>query len=61
MYVPNAFTPNYDGRNDEFIPFPVGMKQLNYFRVFNRWGQLLFTTNTLNKGWDGRFTGGRTG
>jgi gliding motility-associated-like protein len=57
IYTPNAFTPNADGRNDQFIPFPVGIKQLSYFRVFNRWGQLLFSTNTLNKGWDGRFTG----
>ncbi|HEY6504022.1 MAG TPA: gliding motility-associated C-terminal domain-containing protein, partial [Chitinophagaceae bacterium] len=57
IYVPNAFTPNNDGRNDQFIPYPVGIKQLNYFRVFNRWGQLLYSTTTLNKGWDGRLGG----
>jgi gliding motility-associated-like protein len=57
IYVPNAFTPNGDGRNETFVPFPVGIKQLSYFRVFNRWGQLVFSTSTLNKGWDGTLAG----
>ncbi len=55
IYVPTAFTPNGDGRNDRFLPVPVGIKSLNYFRVFNRWGQLLFQTKTLHDGWDGKF------
>jgi gliding motility-associated-like protein len=57
IYVPTAFTPNNDGKNDQFIPFPVGIKSYNYFRVFNRWGQLLFSTTRLNEGWDGRMGG----
>jgi gliding motility-associated-like protein len=57
IYMPTGFTPNGDGKNDQFIPFPVGIKKLNYFRVFNRWGQMLFTTVTLNRGWDGTFGG----
>ncbi|MBL7741570.1 MAG: gliding motility-associated C-terminal domain-containing protein [Chitinophagaceae bacterium] len=57
IYVPNAFTPNGDGKNDRFIPFPVGIKQISYFRVFNRWGQMLYSTTTLNQGWDGTFGG----
>ncbi|MBC7946407.1 MAG: gliding motility-associated C-terminal domain-containing protein [Chitinophagaceae bacterium] len=57
IYVANAFTPNGDGRNETFVPFPVGIKQLNYFRVYNRWGNLMFSTTTLNNGWDGRFGG----
>jgi gliding motility-associated-like protein len=57
VYVPNAFTPNQDGRNDLFMPFPVGIKKLDYFRVFNRWGQLLFSTGSLHHGWDGRLGG----
>ncbi|MBK8607068.1 MAG: gliding motility-associated C-terminal domain-containing protein [Chitinophagaceae bacterium] len=52
-----AFTPNGDGRNDRFLPVPVGIKSLNYFRVFNRWGQLLFQTKTLHDGWDGKLQG----
>ncbi|MDP4261201.1 MAG: gliding motility-associated C-terminal domain-containing protein [Bacteroidota bacterium] len=57
IYVANAFTPNNDGKNDKFIPFPVGIKKLNYFRVFNRWGQMLYSTYTLNEGWDGKMGG----
>ncbi len=57
IYVPTGFTPNNDGKNDKFTPFPVGMKSYNYFRVFNRWGQLVFTTTQLNYGWDGRSGG----
>jgi len=61
IYVPNAFTPNGDGRNDKFYPVPVGIKALNYFRVFNRWGQLVFSTNQLNEGWDGTLGGLKQG
>ena len=57
IYVPTGFTPNNDGRNDKFTPFPVGMKSYNYFRVFNRWGQLLFSTSKLHVGWDGTLGG----
>lgn len=57
LYVPTAFTPNNDGKNDKFFPFPVGIKSLNYFRVYNRWGQIIFSTNTLFDGWDGTVNG----
>lgn len=57
IYVPTGFTPNSDGKNDKFTPFPVGIASIKYFRVFNRWGQLLFSTNKLNDGWDGKFGG----
>ena len=57
IYVPTGFTPNNDGKNDKFKPFTVGITNLNYFRVYNRWGQLIFTTGKLNDGWDGRVTG----
>ncbi len=57
IYVATAFSPNGDGRNDRFLPIPVGIKGLNYFRVFNRWGQLLFSTNRLHDGWDGNLGG----
>ncbi|MFM8591503.1 MAG: gliding motility-associated C-terminal domain-containing protein, partial [Sphingomonadales bacterium] len=57
IYVPTGFTPNGDGKNDTFTPFPVGMKSYNYFRVFNRWGQLVFQTKALNAGWDGTIGG----
>lgn len=57
IYVPTAFTPNGDGKNDKFTPFPVGMKSYNYFRVFNRWGQVVYQTKKLNDGWDGTIGG----
>jgi gliding motility-associated-like protein len=57
IYVPTGFTPNGDGKNDKFIPFPVGIKGMNYFRVFNRWGQIIFSTSNLYDGWDGRING----
>lgn len=57
LYTPTAFTPNGDGRNDVFRPFPVGIRQLNYFRVYNRQGQLMFSSTTLNQGWDGNYNG----
>lgn len=57
IYVPTAFTPNSDGLNDVLRPTPMGLKDLHYFRVYNRWGQLVYQTNTLRQGWDGKFNG----
>ena len=58
IYVPNAFTPNGDGRNDIFRPIPVGISVFKYFRVFNRYGQLMFQTTQPKQGWDGTYNGG---
>jgi PKD repeat protein len=55
VFVPNAFIPG--GRNNELKPVAVGMSSLDFFRVFNRWGQVVFQTTQLNKGWDGRVNG----
>ncbi len=57
IYMPTAFTPNNDGRNDIFRPFTVGINQINYFRIFNRSGQELFSTKNLGAGWDGKLGG----
>jgi len=58
IYVPGAFTPNNDGLNDYFKPIIEGFRELSYFRVYNRWGQLVYQTNSLNaKGWDGKIGG----
>jgi large repetitive protein len=56
-YVPNSFTPNGDGLNDIFRATPVGMANTTYFRIFNRFGQVMFETNQWLKGWDGTFNG----
>lgn len=56
-YVPNAFTPNGDGINDIFRIIAPGIRQINYFKVFNRWGKIMFETNNANNGWDGKYSG----
>jgi gliding motility-associated-like protein len=57
IYVPTAFTPNDDGLNDVLRPLLMGVKELHYFRVYNRWGELLFETRKIREGWDGKFKG----
>jgi gliding motility-associated-like protein len=57
IYVPTGFTPNGDGLNDFAIAIPVGLKELKYFRIYNRWGELVFATNDASKGWNGRING----
>lgn len=61
IFVPTGFTPDGDGNNDIIRPILVGMKQLNYFRLYNRMGQLVFATTTQNSGWDGRIKGNLQG
>jgi len=56
IFVPNAFTP--DGTsNNIFRPVPVGISDFHYFRVYNRYGQLVFSTTVAGRGWDGRVNG----
>lgn len=57
VFVPTAFTPNNDGLNDVVRPIMVGISKLNYFSIYNRWGQLVFTTTQNRKGWDGTLGG----
>lgn len=57
IFVPTAFTPNNDGLNDVLRPIPVGIKQIKYFRIYNRWGQLVFSTQKIGEGWDGKING----
>lgn len=56
-YIPNAFTPNGDGLNDLFSALPVGIKSTEWFRLYNRYGQMIFETSNPGIGWDGRFKG----
>lgn len=56
-YLPNAFSPNGDGRNDVFRPLPVGIVSTEWFRIFNRYGELIFETSQWMKGWDGSYKG----
>ena len=57
FYIPNAFTPNGDGLNDVFRAIAPGIKQTIYFRIYDRWGKLMFDTQNITKGWDGKYGG----
>jgi gliding motility-associated-like protein len=57
IYVPTAFTPNNDGVNDFLRPVFMGIKEVHYFRIFNRWGQILYERKTELPGWDGTVSG----
>ena len=57
VYIPNAFSPNEDGRNDAFLP-ESPCELIDYeFVVFDRWGDQLFSAENPNDGWDGRYKG----
>ena len=57
IFVPTGFTPNGDGRNDKFRPIYAGMSQVDFFRVYNRWGQLVYSSKINGEGWDGKLGG----
>ena len=57
VYVPSAFTPNADGKNDVLRPVFGNRTTSFVFRVFNRSGQIIFETKEPQKGWNGRFNG----
>ena len=56
IYVPTAFTPNGDGKNDRLHFYPAGYEPEN-FTVYNRWGAIVFTTKDVSQGWDGKLRG----
>lgn len=57
IYVPSAFSPNGDWRNETFKAIPVGISQFKYLMVFNRFGEQVFFTSRAEKGWDGLYHG----
>ncbi|MBC7552854.1 MAG: PKD domain-containing protein [Taibaiella sp.] len=62
IFIPNTFTPNGDGQNDVFYPRGAGVSKVLTFRIYNRWGELLFEQlnfdlNDVSKAWDGSFNG----
>ncbi|MEW6467848.1 MAG: PKD domain-containing protein [Bacteroidota bacterium] len=59
IYIPNAFTPNKDGHNEVFMPSGIGIDFDEFeMLIFDRWGNLIYKTNDINQGWDGRANGG---
>ena len=57
IYVPTTFTPDNNGLNDYLRPVLLSFRTVNYFRVYNRWGKLLFQMQSDRPGWDGRVNG----
>jgi gliding motility-associated-like protein len=59
VFVPNAFSPNNDGVNDNLVPyFPLGVSVQEFsMSIFDRWGNILFQTNDINSTWDGYWNG----
>ena len=57
IYIPNSFTPNRDGLNDYLRPICVGIRQFKYFRIYDRYGNLVFNSGTEWGKWDGTFKG----
>jgi gliding motility-associated-like protein len=61
-FIPNTFTPDGDGINDIFMVRGTGIKTVKQFRIFNRWGELIFEKsnfppNSIQYGWDGKIRG----
>jgi len=58
VYIPNVFTPDGNGLNDIFTPFGIGIMEDEYqMLIYDRWGNLIFTSNNLKVGWDGSVKG----
>lgn len=59
IFVPTGFTPNNDGKNDRLYPILAGMNSLTYFKVYNRWGNLVYETKSSDpaNGWNGMYNG----
>ncbi len=59
--LPNVFTPNHDGHNDAFTPMEMCGLASATLKIYNRWGQLLYTTSDLAQGWNGMVNGQKVG
>jgi gliding motility-associated-like protein len=57
FYIPNAFTPNNNGKNDTFKPLLFGIVQYYEFSIYNRFGEVVFKTNDESNGWNGNYKG----
>lgn len=62
VYIPNTFSPDGNGVNDEFYPRGTGLYRIKNMKIYNRWGEMIFERNSFlandaNAGWDGTFKG----
>lgn len=56
LYVPNAFTPGPDLKNDVFYAVGEGISEF-HLKIFSRWGELIFESDDISEGWDGTYKG----
>lgn len=61
VFIPTAFTPNNDGLNDYLYPLGAGIRTIEHFNIYNRWGELVYTGRGNLPGWDGNIRGARQG
>ncbi len=59
LWLPSAFSPNEDGRNDELLVNSSTLNEIKSFQIFDRWGGLVFRTDDMRRGWDGKLKGER--
>lgn len=57
IFVPTGFTPNRDGLNDYLRPYYIGIREVDYFIIYNRWGQPVYSTSDPGGSWDGYYKG----
>ncbi len=62
VFIPNTFTPNGDGANDHFYPHGKGLQIIKSFRIYDRWGEMVyqkqnFNLNEIDNSWDGTYNG----
>ena len=58
LYIPNTFTPDGNNVNDFFLPMGIGINEDKYkMEIFDRWGEIIFSSNNFRKGWDGSVKG----
>jgi gliding motility-associated-like protein len=60
LQMPNIFTPNNDGRNETFAPMEMCGVASGMLKIYNRWGQLIYETSEIGKGWNGMVNGSKS-
>jgi gliding motility-associated-like protein len=58
--LPDAFTPDGDGKNEVLVPITKRITSLNYLRIYNRWGEVIYFSKELSEGWDGKIKGNKS-
>jgi len=59
IFVPKSFTPNGDGNNDILYPYIAGIQSFHYFKVFDKFGQMVYESRNATEGWDGTKRGSK--